>query len=159
MNNYRPCVGIMLINRDNLILIGKRLDSENDSQFAWQMPQGGIDANESPEQAALRELKEEIGTNNASIVYEYEQWMKYELPQQLAKTLWKGKYIGQTQKWFVMKFLGNDSEININTSIPEFKQWKWVAVEELISIVVPFKRDIYRTLINKVFPEAIKNLS
>ncbi len=152
LNKYRPCVGIILLNKDKKILVGERIDSERNSLFSWQMPQGGIDKNESPINAALRELKEEIGTNNVSVVFEYEPWLEYKLPIDLAKKLWEGKYIGQKQKWFLMKFLGDDNEINIKTEIPEFKNWKWVRPDELISLAVPFKRDIYKTLVEKVIP-------
>tara|TARA_Y100000817_G_C16469130_1_gene372875 strand:- start:31 stop:507 length:477 start_codon:yes stop_codon:yes gene_type:complete len=157
MNNYRPCVGIMLINSQHKVLIGKRLDSKVNETFAWQMPQGGIDEGEDSEIAAFRELNEEIGTNNASIICEYKKWLKYDLPGELRKTLWQGKYIGQSQKWFAMKFLGEDSEININTQNPEFIAWKWVKPEDLLSVVVPFKLEIYNELVQKLFPEALKN--
>ncbi len=157
MNSYRQCVGIMLLNSENLILVGKRLDSDENSNSAWQMPQGGIDKHEKPEDAALRELREEIGTNNVSIIYEYKKWLKYDLPAELRKNLWNGKYIGQEQKWFAMRFQGKDSEIDINTAEPEFREWKWIKVEDLVSVVVPFKYEIYKTLISKLYPEAIKN--
>ncbi|PPR76500.1 MAG: RNA pyrophosphohydrolase [Alphaproteobacteria bacterium MarineAlpha2_Bin1] len=157
MNNYRPCVGIMLLNSKNMVLVGKRLDSNDDLKPAWQMPQGGINKDEKPNDAALRELKEEIGTNNAHIICEYKKWLRYDLPEELRKSLWKGKYTGQEQKWFAMRFLGKDSEIDINTSEPEFKDWKWIKAEDLVSVVVPFKRCIYKTLINRLFSEAIRS--
>ena len=155
MNNYRPCVGIILLNKAKLVLIGQRIDSDINSLFSWQMPQGGIDPDEKPEEAAFRELNEEVGTNNASIIYEYEPWLKYTLPVNLAKKLWKGKYIGQTQKWFVLKFLGEDSEINIHTKTPEFKKWKWIKTDQLVSVAVPFKKDIYKIIVDKIIPQAI----
>ena len=157
MSNYRPCVGIMLINCQHRVLIGKRLDSKLNAPFAWQMPQGGINKGEKPEIAAFRELGEEIGTSNAKIICEYKKWLNYDLPEELKKTLWQGKFIGQTQKWFAMKFLGEDSEINIKTQEPEFIEWKWIKPEDLLSVVVPFKLEIYETLVKKLFPEALKN--
>ncbi|MBL42725.1 MAG: RNA pyrophosphohydrolase [Rhodospirillaceae bacterium] len=157
MNSYRPCVGIMLLNSENLILVGKRLKSNEDTKTAWQMPQGGIDKLEKPIDAALRELKEEIGTNNANIICEHKEWLRYDLPEELRKNLWEGKYKGQEQKWFAMRFLGKDSDIDINTSEPEFRDWKWIKADELLSVVVPFKYDIYQTLIKKLYSNAVRN--
>ena len=120
---YRKCVGMMILNPKKEILVGKRLD--HPSGF-WQMPQGGIDNYEIPEEAVWREMMEEIGTNNASLIKSSKQWINYEIPQETLDTLpWGKKYIGQTQKWFAFKFLGKDSEINVGTDNPEFSEWKW----------------------------------
>lgn len=141
---YRPCVGIMLFNSDNLVLIAQRIDSPGE---AWQMPQGGIDEGEKPVDAAFRELEEEIGTASALIIAEMEEWLPYDLPQHLAKSLWGGRYVGQIQKWFAMRLLAHDSEINLNTAKPEFNEWKWIALEGLVNVAVPFKRAIYAKLV------------
>jgi putative (di)nucleoside polyphosphate hydrolase len=137
---YRPCVGVMLINREGLVFVGRRIDQ---TMEGWQMPQGGIDAGETPEQAALRELKEEIGTNNARILRAMDEWLAYDLPPHLLGVALQGKYRGQRQKWIAMRFEGEDSEIDIQTEEPEFAAWKWLAIEALPRLVVPFKRDTY----------------
>lgn len=137
---YRPCVGVMLINREGLVFVGRRIDQ---TMEGWQMPQGGIDAGETPEQAALRELKEEIGTNNARILRAMDEWLAYDLPPHLLGVALQGKYRGQRQKWIAMRFEGDDSEIDIQTEEPEFAAWKWLAIEALPRLVVPFKRDTY----------------
>jgi putative (di)nucleoside polyphosphate hydrolase len=137
---YRPCVGVMLINREGLVFVGRRIDQ---TMEGWQMPQGGIDAGETPEQAALRELKEEIGTNNAKILRAMDEWLAYDLPPHLLGVALHGKYRGQRQKWIAMRFEGDDSEIDIQTEEPEFAAWKWLAIEALPRLVVPFKRDTY----------------
>ena len=141
---YRPCVGIMLINRDNLVLVAQRIDQVAE---AWQMPQGGVDEGESPRQAALRELKEEIGTDRAKIIAETEEWVHYDLPRDLADKVWNGRFRGQTQKWFAMRFLGNDSDINLATARPEFIEWKWTSLNSLIDVAVSFKRDNYAQVV------------
>lgn len=141
---YRPCVGLMLLNKDGLVFVAKRTDNLAE---AWQMPQGGIDEGETPRQAALRELKEEIGTDNAKIMAESREWLSYDLPEHLVPKLWGGKFRGQTQKWFCLQFLGRDSEINIATKHPEFSEWKWVAREILPDIIVPFKRELYQRVV------------
>ncbi len=141
---YRRCVGMMILNNDNKILVGKRLDHPSGH---WQMPQGGIDENENPEEAVWREMYEEIGTKNAKMIKKSSQWINYEIPSETLKTLpWGHKFIGQTQKWFLMKFIGNESEINIKTKKPEFLEWKWLNVDDLPKIAVNFKRDIYQNL-------------
>jgi putative (di)nucleoside polyphosphate hydrolase len=137
---YRPCVGVMLINREGLVFVGRRIDQ---TMEGWQMPQGGIDAGETPEEAALRELKEEIGTNNARILRGMDEWLAYDLPPHLLGVALHGKYRGQRQKWIAMRFEGDDSEIDIQTEEPEFAAWKWLAIEALPRLVVPFKRDTY----------------
>ena len=141
---YRPCVGIMLINRKNLVLVAQRIDQVVE---AWQMPQGGVDEGETPRQAALRELKEEIGTDRAKIIAETEEWVHYDLPRDLADKVWNGRFRGQTQKWFAMRFLGNDSDINLATSRPEFIEWKWTPLNSIIDVAVSFKRDNYAQVV------------
>jgi len=131
----------MLQNRQREVLVGRRLDMPMSP--AWQMPQGGIDLGETPRQAALRELKEEIGTDKAEIVAESRVWLKYDLPVELAGSMWGGRYRGQQQKWFVMRFTGSDDDINLATEHPEFDVWQWVASEQLPDLIVPFKRQLY----------------
>lgn len=154
-NNYRPCVGMMLFNKQGLIFVGQRLDS---NKSFWQMPQGGIEKNEDPKDAAFRELNEEIGTDNAIIISELDNWLKYDLPTNLASRLWKGKFIGQKQKWFAMKFLGSDKEINIRTTNPEFSNWKWLDPTQLPNISVDFKKNIYTELSENLVPIAKQKL-
>jgi len=141
---YRRGVGIMLINRAGLVFVAKRIDMPSD---AWQMPQGGIDRGEDPADAALRELKEETGTDRAEIVAESRDWFHYDLPADLRPRLWGGKYRGQRQKWFAMRFTGTDRDIDIATEHPEFSDWKWTAPATLPDLIVPFKRQLYRELL------------
>lgn len=141
---YREGVGMMLLNADNHVFVAKRIDTIAE---AWQMPQGGIDRGELPKVAALRELKEEIGTNKASIIAESPDWLTYDLPDHLISKLWGGCYRGQKQKWFALRFEGVDSDININTEHPEFLAWKWVPMHMLPDIIVPFKRDMYQDIV------------
>ena len=142
---YRPCVGVMLINAEGLVFVGRRIDQTVEG---WQMPQGGIDQGETPEQAALRELKEEIGTDEARPLREMEGWLDYDLPQHLLGVALKGRYRGQRQKWLAMRFTGSDSDIDVNTHEPEFADWKWLAMEALPRLIVPFKRDTYAKVID-----------
>ena len=137
---YRHCVGILLINCKGQVLVGARNDVENDN---WQMPQGGIDEGEEPREAAFREMEEEIGTRNAELVSEYDEWIYYKLPPIFARKSWQGKYQGQKQRWFAFRFLGSDDEININTKNPEFKKWRWAELEEISGQTVEFKRLAY----------------
>ena len=130
----------MLFNPAGLVWVGRRLDQKGD---AWQMPQGGIDQGETPEQAALRELEEEIGTASAVIVDESKGWLTYELPPELLGVAWKGRYRGQKQKWFALRFTGTDDEIRIDGEHPEFAEWRWVEFGQLIELIVPFKRGLY----------------
>lgn len=137
---YRPCVGIMLLGPKDRVFVAKRLDMISE---AWQMPQGGIDPGEDPAEAAFRELGEEIGTANADILAESRDWHSYDLPDYLIGKIWGGRYRGQRQKWFAMRFLGDDAEINIETDHPEFSEWQWADRHRLPGLIVPFKRQLY----------------
>ena len=137
---YRAAVGMLLLNAQGLIFVGKRIDQ---TQEAWQMPQGGIDDGEDPKTAALRELEEEIGTRNVKILREHPDWLLYDLPPHLVGLAWEGKYRGQRLKWLAMRFLGTDSEINVATQHAEFSEWKWLKSTEVLRLVVPFKRSTY----------------
>ena len=155
---YRRGVGMMLLNADGLVLVARRAGM-NDRH--WQMPQGGIDEGESPRQAALRELEEEIGTNRAEIVAEASGWIAYDLPAEVARQAWGGAYRGQTHKWFVLRFTGRDRDIDLATDHQEFDAWKWVAMETLPMLVVPFKRAAYALVVasfrHLVAPEATRD--
>ena len=140
-------VGIILLNKENKVFVGRRLD--NPLKF-WQMPQGGINNGESFFQAARRELEEETAITKVKLIKELDDWLIYNLPDDLLGKIWQGKYRGQKQKWFVMKFEGEDQEINVNTKSPEFLEWKWVNPDELPKIVVNFKTDLYKTLLVKL---------
>ena len=146
---YRPCAGIMLLNADGQVFTGQRIDMPSEH---WQMPQGGIDEGETPVQAAKRELLEEIGTNNAELIAEIDDWLLYDLPDHLIGKVWKGRYRGQKQKWFLFRFTGVDADINIETEHPEFGKWKWSSVEQLVDEIVPFKRDLYSEIVKKLSP-------
>lgn len=141
---YRPCVGVMLVNADGGIFTGQRIDRPT-GQDAWQMPQGGVDPGEAARDAALRELWEETGVtaDKVEIVAETEGWLPYELPHDLVPKLWKGRYRGQEQKWFLMRFAGTDADVNIQTEHPEFSEWKWLPADQLVDQIVPFKRAVY----------------
>jgi len=141
---YRPCVGIMLLNRDGLVFVAQRIDQTAE---AWQMPQGGIDKGEDPRAAALRELEEEIGTAEVEVLAETGDWIHYDLPPELADKVWRGRFRGQTQKWFAMRFLGRDEDIDLDTAHPEFTAWQWVPAARLTEIIVPFKRENYRQVV------------
>jgi len=134
----------MLMNQDSLVLVAQRIDQAAE---AWQMPQGGVDEGETPRQAAIRELNEEIGTKKVKIIGETKEWISYDLPQNLANKVWGGRFRGQTQKWFAMRFLGNDEDINLATENPEFVEWKWTIMENLLNIAASFKRDSYTKVI------------
>lgn len=143
---YRPCVGVMLMNANGSVFVGQRKDS---SSAAWQMPQGGIDPGETPQEAALRELWEETGVTSdlVSIEAETDAWLRYDLPHDLVPKLWKGRFRGQEQKWFLLRYDGTDEDVNIATEHQEFSQWRWLAPAELIDAIVPFKRDVYAAVL------------
>ena len=142
---YRPCVGIVLINKNKNIFGAQRIDSKTN---AWQMPQGGIDDGEKPLNAAFRELEEETGIEAQATSYidKMDELIPYDLPVELIPKLWKGKYRGQLQQWFLLKFLQNDDLINIKTKQPEFSHWKWMKKEEMLKNIVPFKLNTYQTV-------------
>ena len=152
---YRPCAGIMLANREGQVFVGQRLDAAA-SQYphAWQMPQGGIDKGEDPETAALRELREETGVvaDLVQIIGRSNKEYLYDLPDELLGKIWKGKYRGQRQSWFLMRFTGQDNQIDIRTDHPEFVDWKWTDPRGLPDIIVPFKRDLYRSVLQEFEP-------
>jgi putative (di)nucleoside polyphosphate hydrolase len=137
---YRRGVGIMLLNARNEVFVAQRIDFTGD---AWQMPQGGIDTGESPREAAMRELKEETGTDKAEFLAETKGWYSYDFPPKLRERFRRGRFQGQRQKWFAMRFTGKDSDIDLATAHPEFKAWKWVESDELLRLIVPFKRRVY----------------
>ncbi len=142
---YREGVGMMVFNDKKKIFVGKRIDN----QEAWQMPQGGVNENESRETAAKRELFEETGIQSIRIIQKSNKKYIYDLPEHLIGKIWKGKYRGQKQDWFLMKFLGPDSEVNINQKHPEFNEWKWVDLDELPNLIVSFKKDLYLSVIKE----------
>jgi len=143
---YRPCVGIMLRNPLNQVFVGQRIDSD---VAAWQMPQGGIDPGESPREAALRELTEETGImpGQVDIQAETAGWISYDLPHHIVPKIWKGRFKGQKQRWFLMNFRGADNQIIIQTEHPEFSEWTWLNPADLVENIVPFKRDVYTQVI------------
>lgn len=150
---YRPCVGIMLFNRDGLVWVGQRADTPGDAEGKgdwWQMPQGGLDEGENPRTAAMRELYEETSVHSAVLIDETSGWLTYDLPPELIGVAWGGKYRGQKQKWFAARFNGDDSEIDITAPPghePEFIAWKWAPVNDLVRLIVPFKRTVYETVV------------
>ncbi|MGL5116903.1 MAG: RNA pyrophosphohydrolase [Beijerinckiaceae bacterium] len=152
---YRPCVGVMLINRNGLVWIGdRRKDSTPEhvgGGYSWQMPQGGLDKGEEPLKAAYRELAEETAVTSVSFLAEAPDWYSYDLPDDVAQQSWKGKYKGQTQKWFAFRFEGDDSEVNVLNPgpghKPEFSAWRWEQVEKLPGLIIPFKRPVYEKVI------------
>ncbi len=143
---YRPGVGVLLISADGGVFVGQRLDSKLE---AWQMPQGGIDEGEDAVSAALRELEEETGVPShlVEIIAETPEWHYYDLPDAMIGTIWKGRYAGQRQKWFAMRFLGTDADVAINTKHPEFKAWRWAGIDTIIDLAVPFKRELYTDIL------------
>jgi len=143
----RKGVGVILLNSENKVFVAKRID--NPKNF-WQMPQGGVDNNEDFLSAALRELKEETSISNVELIQELDGMTTYELPDNLLGIIWRGKYRGQKQKWFLMRFIGNDNEINLKTKHPEFLEWQWIEIDEITNFVVDFKFEIYEIIKNKV---------
>ena len=146
---YRPCAGIMLVNKDGLVFTGQRIDSR--AGEAWQMPQGGIDEGEEPELAALRELEEETGISAdlVDVIAQSKEEYYYDLPPELLGKLWKGKWRGQRQYWFLMRFNGDDSDVNIAAADPEFSKWQWMPVRRLPELIVPFKKRLYEQVIEE----------
>lgn len=148
---YRPCVGVMLLNPQGLVWIGRRADKQNDEGEGhwWQMPQGGIDSGEDSKLAALRELAEETAVTSAEVIAESRGWYSYDLPAHLIGKSWNGKYRGQTQKWFALRFLGDDSEVNLTPPghKREFDLWRWAPMGEVLDLIVPFKRGVYERVI------------
>ncbi len=142
---YRPCVGVVLANRDGLVFTGERIDTPG----AWQMPQGGIDDGEPPESAALRELEEETGVSASLVRVDamLPDWIPYDLPDHLIGKLWKGRYRGQKQRWFLMRFQGVDADIDLEKHHQEFARWRWSTPDQVVRDIVPFKRDVYRKVI------------
>jgi len=144
---YRRGVGAFLINKNGLVFVGRRIGDYSDT---WQMPQGGIDNGENPEQSIIRELGEEVGTDKVRIIGESKDWLTYDIPVHLKGVVWGGQFRGQIQKWYALEFLGTDDDINLNAhKMPEFKQWKWIGIFELLKYVVPFKRQLYEDIITE----------
>ena len=156
INSYRIGVGIILLNEEKKVFVGKRIDIKSES---WQMPQGGVTKGENMEDAAYRELYEETGIKKVKIIIKSKKWFQYNIPLLFKKKLWQGKYLGQKQKWFVMRFIGNEKkDINLNISKAEFCDWKWVNLNELENLIVPFKKEMYKKIL-KEFEDKIKNFS
>tara|TARA_Y100000590_G_scaffold71854_1_gene78945 strand:- start:4789 stop:5259 length:471 start_codon:yes stop_codon:yes gene_type:complete len=141
-------VGIILLNSKNKVFVGKRIDNQEGNY--WQMPQGGVDKNENLLEAAKRELEEETGIKTVRIIKEFNDWLIYDLPQNLLGKIWDGKYRGQKQKWFIMKFIGESNEINIRTIKPEFIDWKWINITDLTKVAVKFKINIYKRIVEEL---------
>lgn len=161
---YRPCVGLALFNRDGLVFLGRRANKRQPEHvapgFEWQMPQGGIDAGETPYQAAVRELQEETNVTSASLLAEAPVWLSYDLPTDIGKQAWKGRYRGQAQKWFAFRFDGPDNEIDILAPAgghkAEFDEWRWARLEETPALIIPFKQGVYRDVV-KLFARFAAN--
>lgn len=152
---YRPCAGLMVLNRDGLAFIGRRLDGPEhiDATHVWQMPQGGIDPGEEPYPAALRELHEETNIRSVERLGEIAEWLSYDIPREIVGQAWKGQYRGQTQKWYALRFVGDESEIDIAHPAgghkPEFIEWRWEPIQNLPNLVVPFKRATYERVVKE----------
>lgn len=145
---YRPCVGIMLLNDKGQVFVARRIDTME----AWQMPQGGIEHGENAREAALRELKEEIGTDRATVLAEMPHLVRYDFPDHILGRVLGGRYRGQEQRWVAARFTGRDSDIDIATEHPEFDQWRWVEIDQLVTLIVPFKRETYRQVVGHFRP-------
>ena len=145
---YRPCVGVMLVNGDGKVFVGRRIDNKEGDW--WQMPQGGVDPGEDPRAAALRELWEETGVPAELVTVEAEtpDWIPYDLPHDLVPRIWKGRFRGQEQKWFLLRYKGRDDQVNIDTDHPEFSEWRWLPPSELVGQIVPFKRAVYQLVLD-----------
>lgn len=146
---YRPCVGLALFNKQGRVFVGRRRIGAGNLRHSWQMPQGGIDSGEAPYDAALRELYEETNVRSVALLAETDDWFSYDIPTPLAGLAWKGRYVGQRQKWFALRFIGDDSEIDVERPgggkhKPEFGAWRWEALERVPELIVPFKRDVYQ---------------
>lgn len=142
--SYRKGVGAIILNHKNQVFVGKR----RDAQQAWQMPQGGIDKNELPKNSVIREVLEEIGTDKLEILGQTKSWYHYDIPRNLRPHYWRSRYKGQRQKWFVLRFIGKDTDINLNYyAQPEFTEWRWVDADQLINLVVEFKKDLYSNVL------------
>jgi putative (di)nucleoside polyphosphate hydrolase len=158
---YRPCVGVMVLNKEGRAFIGRRTDGPEhvDETHVWQMPQGGIDEGEDAYPAALRELYEETSIKSVEKIGEIKDWLIYDIPRDIVGQAWKGKYRGQKQKWFALRFTGEENEINIaqpggGEHEPEFVEWRWEKVESLPGLIIPFKRDVYERVVNEFSPLA-----
>ena len=154
---YRPCVGVVVLNRDGTVFIGRRIEGPEhiDAAHSWQMPQGGIDPGEEPWSAALRELYEETNIRSVERLGEIGDWLTYDIPREIVGQAWKGKYRGQKQKWFALRFTGNESEIDLAnpawTHRPEFAAWRWEPMQNVPDLVVPFKRAVYERVVREFF--------
>jgi len=153
---YRLGVGIVLLGTAGHAFVARRIDTPGN---AWQFPQGGIDEGEQPLQAALREMKEEIGTDRADLIGETADWLAYDLPAEIADQAWKGRYRGQRQKWFLFRFKGSDGDIDINTEHPEFCEWRWMPLADIPPLIVPFKRALYDRVVAEFLPLAGKAMN
>lgn len=148
---YRTGIGILLFNARGQVFTARRIDTKQD---AWQFPQGGIDEGEDPATAAWREMQEEIGTNNATMIGESRTWLVYDLPADLADQVWRGRFRGQKQKWFAFSFQGSDADIDIATEHPEFCEWRWMDLGQVPDLIVPFKRALYDQIVAEFLPLA-----